>query len=215
MTRRPRVLKTPEEIEQNFREVFGHLTSSSRDYDAGQKSEAARLAAAIYVLVYDGGRAKPSLLTLVARKNILFKNTSVPINGVNVLPQTALVMIRSEIAVGSRSVEYTPVFGRGDPRLHAMGEQPFDQWWNTKIFIEGATEAAMIRGHRRVLTRGDVVLEFRHKEGGGHVDRTVDEVIADLRRSHLAGFSLRQIAYEVEQTLIAHCRDILEGKPAP
>lgn len=85
----------------------------------------------------------------------------------------------------------------------------FDTWWGGTIFKD-------TKGN--ILTRRDLVLSLANKDGGAHVDPSLDEVYAKISRynalgllvghgniwtsvKHLERPSVRQVAHEVLKTL--------------
>lgn len=214
MARPSRLAKKSDEIERNFRHSFQALRLSSKAYDEGFRGEAARLAGVIYIFVHDHGKRTVSLLSLVSGKEIPFRNTAVPLNPRNLLTEMPLVMQR----VGPEGFEYIPILDKGPAETLTQPDQPFRMWWDAPVFRDKKL---------RILTRKNFVFSMRHGEGGGHVSPDLDEMFADLRRNNSAGWTfvagdksfvpeygpeyatVRQIAFELYQTLLANFSDIL------
>jgi hypothetical protein len=55
------VARDRQELERDFRETFLRLVRAGADFDEGHEYEAAGIAAAVYVLVHEGGKRNPSL----------------------------------------------------------------------------------------------------------------------------------------------------------
>jgi hypothetical protein len=69
--------KSPQELEDALREQIGFLRTSSRLYDEGNQSEAARLATAVYMICHDGGQNYVSALRHVGvKEKVLFPDTT-------------------------------------------------------------------------------------------------------------------------------------------
>lgn len=212
------VSKTPEELRRNFRDSFHALLLSSEAYDKGSFGESARLGALIYLFVHDHGRST-SLLTLFDRKKIGFTNTARLLNPRNLLTEAPLVFMRANVT----GMTYEPLLDNGPPEAYGRAPLPFSKWWDMEILRDGS---------RRTLSRKNIVFAMRHKEGGAHVDGFVDEILAALNRKNSMGWewanaqdgvrlpeyavqyaTVRQIAWELEQTLRGACADLLP--PAP
>ncbi len=212
--------KTPDELRRNFRHAFEALELSSKAYDEGHKGEAARLAGVIYVYVHDYGRNNVSLLTHVGRKSIPFCNTARPINPRNKLTEAPLTLLNLSSAPPSEAALNEEVYvpRLGQPTNVTEPELKFTAWW----------EAGILKDKKnRILTRKNLITFMRHNEGGGHVSGTFDEYFAGLRRENTGGWSIvrnaqavapaygpeyastRQIAYEVRETLVRHCQELL------
>lgn len=215
MSKPPRLTKTAEEIHRNFRHAFDGLLLSSQSYDKGYKGEAARLAATVYILVHDHGKRTVSLLTQLRRRNVEFVNTGQPINPKNLLTEMPLTMTR----LAPDGMEYVPRLGEL-PMPHRDPMLRFRTWWEMIVMRDN---------RRRTLSRKNIVFHMRHSEGGGHVDPTIDEVFAGIQRANTMGWvftnkegvfvpeygpeyaTMRQIAWEVEQTVRRHCRDLISN----
>ena len=218
MAKGKRPTRTPKsqlEIQRNFVHAFEALCLSSQAYDNGYKGEAARLAGIIYILVHDYGKRTISLLKLVDRKNILFKNTTIPLNPQNLLGETPLVIVKAS----TKGIEYIPILDQGTPQHYQQPDQKFRDWWDTPVLRDD---------QRREFTRRRLVTSMRNAEGGGHVDSHLDKDFSDLMRNNSIQWfftsgektfqpeyappyaSVRQIAYEIELTLRANCAEILD-----
>ena len=214
MSRPTKVQKTADEVRRNFQHVFRGLLISCESYDAGYKGEAARLAASVYILVHDYGRNSVSLLTQLGRNSIDFVNTCVPLNPKNLLTEMPLAMMH----LTDGGMEYVPLLG-GPPEPPKDLTLPFGRWWEMDVMRDD---------RRRTVSRRNIVFHMRHCEGGGHVDPKLDEIFADIQRANSMGWvfstrnkdfvpeygpeyaTMRQIAWEVEQTLQTHCGDLIK-----
>jgi hypothetical protein len=217
MARPQRIKKTVDETLRDFRHTFGFILLSSQAYDNGYKGEAARLAAVVYMLVHDYGKSAVSLLKQMGRKNIDFVNTSVSLNPRNLLTEMPLVIMRLTAGQGKDSLEYLPRLAE-NPQPIPNPILPFEKWWNMPVIRDD---------HRRTISRKNIVFHMRHSEAGAHVDSSIDGVFADIRRVNSMGWvvstnegnyvpeygpeyaSMRQIAWEVEQTLRRNFQDLI------
>ncbi len=77
--------RSPQELEDNFRHTFLRLVRAGEAFDEGNGYEAASIAALVYVLVHEGGKRSPSLLTMLGRKTSLeFIDSAAPLNPRNI-----------------------------------------------------------------------------------------------------------------------------------
>jgi hypothetical protein len=204
-----------EEALGHLREQLGFIRLSSRAYDEGVEAEAKRLATAIRVVVHDG-RTSVSLLTqLELKRSLRYVDTAEPINPRSLLPTAGLVTMRGE---GGRVAWVAPLERLSGARQNPP--KPFEHWWSKPV-------SKAVDG--RSYTRADYVLTVANKEGGAHVDPTLDAAWVALTRSDNFGWepssgeepmgnvglaSVRQIAYEVETTIRHELAALLEeGTP--
>jgi hypothetical protein len=183
------------------------LETSAAAYDAGDETEAIRMATVAYVLLHDGGRRNKSILTqLGMRGSLRFVASGNGINPKNLFTQLPLVMVGA-FSEGPRA-EYLPLLGQGPM---APRNLQFGRWWEEIIYQSQ-------KG--RTLTRKSLIMSLRDQEGGGHFDEELsdeayisaaDKTTVGLfisingtdrmpeKGPHLA--TMRQIAWEIERTL--------------
>lgn len=194
------------------------LRRSSEAYDAGAHYEAKRLATIVFTLVRDGGRNNRSLLTQLDLKDHLrFISSSADLTIFHI-PKTHLA---SAMVVDYR---YPAIFA---PRHYfrtfadkPLKEVSFSQWWEETI-IEKALhlEPDPKRVKSITLSRKNLVFSLRDQDGGAHIDPALtDPVYAEIAVGEGVGLSatspdgtleplraqlpsMRQIAWELEQTL--------------
>ncbi|MDY0395437.1 hypothetical protein RWE15_23840 [Virgibacillus halophilus] len=94
----------------------------------------------------------------------------------------------------------------------------FKKWW--------AEDIVLVDNNKNKLTRKDLILSSSNKDGGAHVDPQLDRAYAELNRKNTMGWvqvtdgkqspvsdphlaSIRQIGYEVLQTLKEEFSDII------
>jgi hypothetical protein len=106
--------------------------------------------------------------------------------------------------------KYVPPLNDGPPTRYNCGKVPFDDWWNKIVFADQ---------FKNKFTRRDLILAVCNKDGGAHVDPSLDKAYAELTRSGSLGWkffvngveqepatkpelaSIRQIAHEVLKSL--------------
>lgn len=233
--------KSRTELLENLCEQLEFLRSSSAAFDAGNEAEAKRLATTIRVLLYDakGSQGKSLLVQLGVKDRLRYLDTSHHelLRPWNLLPYLGLVGMRLDAPEGSGPAEFiftvagaTEEYNEGPagaprakglflPRVNMEGggaphvnrELPFRRWWELTV-IKDADD--------RRFSRGDFVKAMANREGGAHVDPTLDEAYAKLARMNSTGWrvrsgsgavtapentpvgpSVRQIAHEVAESV--------------
>jgi hypothetical protein len=189
------------ELHQHLNEQVGFLRKSALAFDNGDGTEAKRLVAPIRVLVHQTSRSHALLHQLGVLNTMTFFDTAGEIDAANMLVSSMLTVMRFS---PGRSVDHHPPLGNFPPRSPAGEWRPFDSWWIRPI-IKDSQGAE--------FSRKDLVLAVAHKDGGVHVD-ALQDAYERLSRSNSLGWtlgaeplnnpvlpSLRQIAFEVEQSL--------------
>lgn len=212
MAYKQNILKSREELIKNFKLHYNSFKLAMRNFDERHISEAHTLANQINTFVYDHGKNKPSLLTLIDKKNILFKDSVGPIIEGNLIPDFPLVSMHFG---GPSGFEYVALLDN-KPTRHP--DVPFTIWWNRMIFKNPQSDIS--------FSRKDLIQGMRNMMGGSHVSEKWNEIFAFLQRENPTGMVLtkngkqskaeigpeyvmvRQIAYEVEATLNKNCLDI-------
>ncbi len=178
------------------------------------------IASLVYVFVHEGGKRSPSLLSLLHRKSgMRFEDTALAIEKANLIDMvTPLVFIRTS----PTAVELLPM---KDDFLANLSPIAFSTWWEKPIFRDDK---------RRLFSRKNLIHFFRHTLGGGHVGRHYEsqdaldsEAFEALRGAFARSFSVdingiklapqygpeypsvRQIGWELEQTLAKSCNDLI------
>jgi hypothetical protein len=193
--------QTQDELQRLLKEQLQFLRTSARLYDEGEHSEAKRLAVSIRVLVHDTKKSK-SLLGQLGLKSQDFLDTAIPRIVDSEFTYSGLVYT----FLGTGKVEYIPLYSATkDTSTHVE----FDTWWLTPIFIDD---------QRRTINRKELVLGAANRDGGAHVDPSLDSTYADLTRNNslrelrfdgiswekmpnVESATLRQITHEILQTL--------------
>jgi hypothetical protein len=146
---------------------------SSKSYDEGFEDEAQRLAATIRVLFHDTS-SSTSLLTHLGMKNniYLISSTSqyVPANLISYL---GLLTMKMTVGVG----------GEYEPNCNSHDDMPnkwlkFNDWWNEIV----------IDDKNNVFSRRDLILDVSNKDGGSHVDHTLNDKYSNLTINNSIGW---------------------------
>lgn len=189
------------------------MRRSSAAYDQGHTEEAENLANHVYKLCANS-RGHQLLTSMNIRHQLNFPDTIA-----FGMPDDPTVVIAGPPLCGMLFSEsgatYVPRYGRTD----LMPVMRFKQWWGQQIFESP-------KGGR--LTRETFCAALRNQDGGAHVDHELDEIYArfsregDHKASNALGTmavtgvgvpgrkpnpghfaSMRQIAWELDQALIA------------
>ena len=194
--------QTEEELIKHLREQLAFLKNSCDAYDNGNKEEAKRIASTIRTLVHDTGRSKSLLSQLGMKGKLKFYDSSFEEKpkegGIRIGTYAALVVVSSH--------GYFPSLDDA-PGKNLVN---FSDYWDKVIFIDQ---------ENNTFIRKDVVLYLANKDGGSHVDPSLDEKYAKLSRQNSIGWkagvedkssemtgvelaAMRQIGHEILKTLI-------------
>ncbi len=143
---------------EDLTEQLGFLKASMDAYDAGNESEAKRLAVTIRVLAY-GQRGGSLLEQLDLKSAVRFLSVGKIYSAPS--PMNALVSIRVEATERGPSIRYVPI-----PRDHSGMTQRrwvhFDTWWQEPV----------VRTAKGLeFSRNDLVLLMANRAGGAHVGK--------------------------------------------
>lgn len=213
-------------MRQSREDLVGHLhdqveflQSSGAAFDAGQTSEAKRLSTAIRILVHDTGVSKSLLGQLGVKDDLLFVDTKIPLPTPTEPGMIMVDMMNTGLA-GIHMGEDSPYFA-GLENRDRFDSKPFEEWWTTSIINDP-------RGNQ--FGRRELVLGLAHTDGGAHVDPELEEAYAELSRDNSLGLTfyqnderlpdtspvpanVRQIAFEVEKTILEQLEDVLAERP--
>ncbi len=198
-----RIERSRADLERQLAEQMAFLRASAVAFDAGYRGEAKRMATAVRVLLHDT-KNSVSLLKQLNLKGIAFFDTAHDVSPTNLLTHMGLVGMRMDTANGA---SYAALLGNSP-----SGEGrpiPFSRWWDKVVFVDNK---------RSTMTRAQLVLTLANKDGGAHVDPTLDEMYVRLSRENSMGWvavgpdgekamedvhlvAMRQIAFEVETSL--------------
>ncbi|MEH1056409.1 hypothetical protein V6U89_14480 [Micromonospora sp. CPCC 206171] len=188
------------EIERALEEHLGFLFRSALSYDEGYEDEAKRLAVSLRAILHNTAQSH-SLLAQLDLGSKLFTDTAAHIDPRNLGNTPGLVIMEMIVGVG---VTYVAPLGMLSPsRIHPPA--PFQAWWDSPVMKIG----------EHLWSRKQLVLALANKDGGAHVDPSLDEDYYALSRRNLLGVTyvdasgaqeaqgnpaaaaVRQIAYEV------------------
>ncbi len=164
------VLQTPEDLKKHLQEQLDFLESSGLAYDKGFTAESKRMALCLRILLHDTTNSK-SLLGQLGLKGTSFLDSSLPYDKRNILSFSGLI----EVSVSDRKASYHPLFDRM-PQFQRKSN--FDDWWYAVVFADS-------KGIE--ITRCDLVLSIANRDGGAHVDPTLNEAYARLSRQEFLG----------------------------
>lgn len=200
-----KIPQTKEELLVHLENQINFLSASSKAYDKGFEAEAIRLAVAIRILVHETSESK-SLLTQLDKKNILFYDTASDFNPKNIMTHIGLAAI---MLGGTGGAEYSARLDDIPP--HRLNKKvPFSDWWNKIVIVDK---------ERNQFTRKSLVLNVANKDGGAHIDPSIDKEYALLSRFNSMDWKvvvggvespfknrpelacIRQISHEILKTL--------------
>lgn len=195
---------TRDDFITEFRTHMGFLRRSAEAFDSGVEDEALRLAGSLRTLLHDTSASK-SLLTQIGEKERLkFLDTASPIIPDNVIPTPGLVRFRGTGEV----VRYEAPLGDVLPGRRGRFK-PFEPWWNDPVSKDSTGKK---------FPRSEYVLKTANKRFA-HVDPELDADWARLTSERGLGLvglgspalaAIRQIAYEVEQTVRSQLAHLLD-----
>ena len=210
-----RVQQTLDELEQHLVEQLRFLRRSAAHFDAGDESEAKRLATHIRILAHDT-RASRSLLGQLGLKHQLgFVDTTIRHEvlppGYTSLPPGTIV-IHSGIVLtqmGAGGVTFKAPLAELAPERIGPPVS-FEEWWEPEILTDTLGNE---------FSRRKLVLALANQDGGAHVDPRLAADYAALSRQNSLGregtdehgvlrpldniavASVRQVAFELDRTL--------------
>jgi hypothetical protein len=219
------------ELERHLTEQVSFLRRSARDFDAGDEAEAKRLALTIRTLVHDGGASKSLLGQLDLKESIRYDDTTLrrvelpP--GLTELPPGSMVLhsgitvTRMRFGGPDAGVAFAaPLDNVAPERIGPPVE--FAQWWEPVILTD-------MQGNS--FSRQTFVLALANRDGGAHVDPSLDVSYAALVKANSLGrtgagpgeeprpllnialASVRQIAHELLRTLERELPALTDATP--
>lgn len=230
MANTPKTQLTFQQVYAQFDEQIGFLVKSCQHFDQGDIAEAKRLATSIRILVHDTKNSK-SLLGQLGFKVRPFFNSAQSVKRPDFIPETAeLIWTFGRLSLLSLDLTYdrhfySPLFGK--PDFNNLNEDrliDFDTWWDQPV-IEDKED--------HFFSRKDIVLAMADKDGGAHVDPSLDDPYYQLTRENSVGhvihftqespegisktthsefpesaayYTVRQIAHEILVSMIDHKR---------
>lgn len=183
------------------------LERSSGAFDEGFESEAKRLAVVLRVLLHDTEMSHSLLEQLGVKRRLDFLDTAQPIDPKNLANTPGLLMMRATWT-GDGGVQGDYVAPLGMERPFPPRISRFTAWWDNPVMKVDGT-----------WSRKQLVLILANREGGAHIDPSLDERYEALARRNGLGWravgsgqsdpfvgnavslAVRQVAYEVLETL--------------
>ena len=158
-----------DQLRQHLKDQLAFLEESAGLYDQGKEHEAKRLATSIRLLLHDTTQSHSLLQLLTVKTQITYWS---------VILQEAGPSCRSYMGIGLRMGfggpdQYVPILSPAQRQL------TFDKWWDDDPLI--------IQDSERV-TRKRAVLALANKDGGAHVDPSLNALDYRLLRTDLMGW---------------------------
>ncbi|MEK7524718.1 MAG: hypothetical protein AAB588_06875 [Patescibacteria group bacterium] len=174
--------QTPEELEGHLNEQIVFLKVSAEAYDKGFSGEAKRLAIALRILLHDTSSSR-SLLGQLGRKNGMFLDSSFP------LPSNDSPIIASYAGLAVLGSKAMPKLE--DRECETM--KPFEEWWHRVVIIDN---------ERNSFTRESIVLNVADKDGGAHIDPSLNDAYMKLTRKNSMGWKYRKCHGKIEEATL-------------
>lgn len=221
-----------EELIGLLSEQIKFLEASAEGFDRGNEAEAKRLAVVIRTLVHDSRNTRSLLRQLDVKNRLRWIDTGQQIRDSNLAPTNGLAIVRVVFRDDETEAFYEPYFNQ--PPIPDRQNRPttFDNWWTRPVSKDAF-------GNR--FSRKDFVLIVANKEGGAHVDPETTSSYRDLTnlnsmgtfagdghvtivgspqggkpaQGNVALVSIRQIAWEVHQTLLRQLPYLLFDEEDP
>jgi len=166
------------QIPQSRDELINHLIEqlqfmelSMRSYDDGNTAEAKRLSTSIRILVHDTVKSTSLLKLLGIKDSLEYFSYLEPTDNTNTV---AFVGLSS----GFTENGFTYYSKTGQPQYKLN----FDEWWNQKVIIN--------KKNNIDFSRKQTVLAVANKDGGAHVDPSLNERYAALSRENGFGWQI-------------------------
>ncbi|MGH1524236.1 hypothetical protein ACRAWC_09450 [Leifsonia sp. L25] len=145
------------EVMVRFREHYSFLMKSAREFDAGDHSEALRMALSVRTISYDDGPGDSALLQLGAKREMLWRSFYIP-------PALDIPEDTPEIGSSLHGIAYA---ADGSTYLEPLDfgpdgrYVPYDDWWTGEPVVQFGDAS---------ITRKQLVLGLANQDGGAHVD---------------------------------------------
>jgi hypothetical protein len=156
----PAHVRTHDELVQELREQLTALGQLSVLFHSGQTWAAKLMATVLYVICHDGRDKTRSLLTqLGIRDQLSCISTALPVRPGNILT----IPLMLGFTFGPNHTGQVPRFEM--PDMPPFPRVPFSEWWEQAVYS---------LGDQNIITRKELVLAVRSKDGGGHFDSELD-----------------------------------------
>lgn len=206
------VQQTKEDLKKQFDSQLELLSALSDLYDQGQTVVAKSMASSIRVLLHETQKSHSLLLQLDLGDTDFFDSClvdGVPEDYEQVKRLGSYAGLFG-IGVGEEGTSYIPYLDDipgGNPKR--IG---YDEYWNRVVFHDKSDGT---------FTRKEIVLAVANKDGGAHVDPSLDQGYVDLARNNSLGWegsmngqqheppkgaelaAMRQIAHEILRTFVS------------
>jgi hypothetical protein len=203
-----KINRSIEDLISDLKEQLVFLRSSCDAYDAGNMSEAKRIALPIRVLLHDTDKSKSVFKQLDIKDRVRFLDTAHPYYKDNLHPSSCLTSICFSSDGKANIAKVTPLLSTYKNFQVEAKYTSFSEWWNGVIIDDKSQE----------FTRKDVILSVVNTDGGAHVDPELKSGYYNLTRKnsmnqviHINGTeeplenhclaSIRQIGFELSSTL--------------
>ena len=219
--------RTQAETEQIGRDCLAYLQHLCEDYDKGNTFAVVLIAVVLRTLLKTRG-STISVLEQLGLHTIPFVDSSLPKGsfsfwrlGEHVCNHTFLAqnvyggLLSKHVTNGEKGLnfDFCPLLGAN----RNASEKPFGEWYKTDVF----------ENKKLTLSREDCINIVADKDGGAHLDKNVPETYAYFREptalkiivdGQVAVFnknpvyvSIRQIAWEVLESVKRICNDVKSG----
>lgn len=201
------------ELNSQLFEQLDFLASSSREFDAGKRHEAKRIANAICTIVHDKHRTVSILSQLAVKDRVQFVASGceyqLPEDPTKERFQSPPLVT---ISLGPDGMVYEPRLDESPQKQRSLS---FDDWWvNDPIFWYRDEEQGT--WVERTMSRRDLVLSITDQDGGRHFDKLLSEAayrhmktnhgFRETKTGHLSVMftelvSVRQIGWELAESI--------------
>ncbi len=214
-------LVSKDDLITHLKDQIDFMISSTISFDNEFEGEAKRLAATIRVLVHDT-KSCSALLTQLNKMNILFFDSASAFDPRNPLTCNCLLLKRLyKEETEDLEADYIAPLDNLPPTRNKDKKVSFGRWWNRNTVFKD-------KGGN-LFSRRDIVLTVADKEGGAHIDPTLDQPYANLTKFNSLAWKvhteskekdmgnpvppgIRQIAHEVIKTLKEGVLDLFTDK---
>lgn len=189
----PRVPVPLSDIESNLNDQLGFLVKSTRDFDAGDRSEFRRIALTIRILTHDNPPSSTSLLSQVGLSQVDFVSSAVPTNPANALNEFSLAAISF-----------------GTPPLVPLCSTPLPSSVRRVSMPDWLAEPVLRDWDRNLFSRWDFIRVVANQAGGAHVDPQIEERYFNLTQKGGFGWtgSMNGETFEIEEIEKVYIRQI-------
>ncbi|MEW6369076.1 MAG: hypothetical protein AB1714_30990 [Acidobacteriota bacterium] len=170
---------TKVELVNKLSDQVNKLSGLCELYDRGEYHYAQDMAVKIR-LIFSNTNNQKSLLRLLKLEHISIVDTCRPYDPENLL--THLGLLSTRVDMPDKEITYVP---SDNPSYNLVS---IDNWWNRKKVI--------VDQNKESFTRKRLILETADRDGGAHVDASLDEKYYDLSRQNTAGWWIRSATGE-------------------